>query len=608
MKTQEYNLATESIDVNSNFISFFIRNNIEIPLIQRDYVQGSNIQSEKRDAFIDSLYKALINENDSCELDFIYGTYDNGAFRPLDGQQRLTTLYLLHWFLFNKCRIEAPNTYAKIVEGNYLDSRYFCYKTRRSSTAFCQKLMVYNPKVLSACISENIIQQTWFSEDWKHDPSVIAMLEMLDALNAKFNQLSSPDVSNMLNILLHTKSINFDQLDMGSYKLTDSLYVKMNARGKQLTEFENWKAKFIQYLEEHFDNQNYMYAETNRKKDFEKIKDYFTHSVEHEWTDLFWTYIVNDYKAQVNIYNNLCQEEKIMHSKPSGPLIDSLFLNFYYYIYRILFFVLSNEDDKEGDDSIHGTEVSRKTLFKDVTNIEFLFRALDLFVQIDNHNDDKTHGFFNKLFYLEGQKTDGSIRLFSSETSDLFDSCIRNKASVDEQILLFCIIKYCIKNKCYTVTDNLKKYVRVCRNLLESINQRLTKDMKMHSNVRFSQLSKYVNTINDLCAVSDISTLPSIKGGMGDVISVYSWMLHYPNPEIYSLEDTSYTHGSLYAFDLEITLSDICKAFNEFKAASDLKRVRLLVAFGYKGANIGECAHGTRRFMGYKDRWDVLFR
>ena len=612
MENQNNNLTISSADVNSNFISFFLANNIEIPLIQRDYVQGSNYQHEKRDAFIDSLYLALTDESNTCELDFIYGTYDHGSFIPLDGQQRLTTLYLLHWFLMNKCRIDNPVEYSNIVQDINFDQHIFSYKTRRSSTAFCQKLMSFCPQTLSGKISHDIVEQTWFSEDWLQDPTVQSMLEMLDALNAKFSQLSSPNTMEMLKRLLYTKAINFDKLDMQSYRLTDSLYVKMNARGKQLTEFENWKAKFIQYLEENYDNQKYNYAEENRKDDYGKIKDYFTHSIEHEWTDLFWTYAVKDYKVRKSDYDKLSDSDKMLKAEPAGPLVDSFFLNFYFYVYRILSFLMGKEKENENDNnSIHGTETSRQSLFKEITNIEFFFRSLDLFVQIEKNNENKIQGFFDELFYLEGQKTDGSIRLFSSFNTNLFESCIINKASVDEQILLFCIIYYCLEQKCYSITDELKKYVRVCRNLLESINQRLKKDMKIHSNVRFSNLPSYVVTIRNLCSVKDLNELESFKNGMGDAESVesaYNWMKYYPNEDIYYLEDSGYTHGSLYAFDLSSNISDIREAFEIFKKASDLERVRLLVACGYKGMNYGGCAHGIRRFWGYRDRWDVLFR
>ena len=135
MEQNNQNISANE-EVNSNFITFFTRHKIEIPLIQRDYVQGSNLQSKKRNEFIDSLFEALKDDGKPCELDFIYGTENNGVFLPLDGQQRLTTLFLLHWYLINKCRLEIPNEYKRIMAEIKWDACEFSYKTSRSSTVF----------------------------------------------------------------------------------------------------------------------------------------------------------------------------------------------------------------------------------------------------------------------------------------------------------------------------------------------------------------------------------------------------------------------------------------------------------------------------------------
>ena len=54
-----------------------------------------------RERFIEALYKA-VTEN-PITLDFVYGDIDKeGNMTPLDGQQRLTTLFLLHWYAAKK--------------------------------------------------------------------------------------------------------------------------------------------------------------------------------------------------------------------------------------------------------------------------------------------------------------------------------------------------------------------------------------------------------------------------------------------------------------------------------------------------------------------------
>lgn len=70
---------------------------IEIPIIQRDYAQGREGKEELRKNFLTAL-REVVNDK-SLELDFVYGSVKNKILQPLDGQQRLTTLFLLHWFV-----------------------------------------------------------------------------------------------------------------------------------------------------------------------------------------------------------------------------------------------------------------------------------------------------------------------------------------------------------------------------------------------------------------------------------------------------------------------------------------------------------------------------
>ena len=85
-------------------------NRIVIPIIQRDYAQGREDDETRRirERFLDSLYKAIMGT--PIKLDFIYGDIDvDGVMTPLDGQQRLTTLFLLHWYAAKKEQL-AKNT------------------------------------------------------------------------------------------------------------------------------------------------------------------------------------------------------------------------------------------------------------------------------------------------------------------------------------------------------------------------------------------------------------------------------------------------------------------------------------------------------------------
>ncbi len=65
---------------------------VQIPIIQRDYAQGRTKNLAICKNFLKTLKESIIN-NKTINLDFIYGNVDKDIFLPLDGQQRLTTLF-----------------------------------------------------------------------------------------------------------------------------------------------------------------------------------------------------------------------------------------------------------------------------------------------------------------------------------------------------------------------------------------------------------------------------------------------------------------------------------------------------------------------------------
>ena len=123
------------------FESFIKEQKIEIPAIQRDYVQGRGFtieEQDKREAFVSRLINTIADDNAKpCHLEFIYGAKNNvsNRFIPLDGQQRLTTLFILHWVIWQKSSNDARQKYPlNLIEG-------FNYETRLSSSTFCRNII-----------------------------------------------------------------------------------------------------------------------------------------------------------------------------------------------------------------------------------------------------------------------------------------------------------------------------------------------------------------------------------------------------------------------------------------------------------------------------------
>lgn len=216
---------------------------ISIPIIQRDYAQGRKDAVTIRDKFLYEIFNRLDND-ENLFLDFVYGNIEGDKFIPIDGQQRLTTLFLLHLYFAKK----------ESKDCEYLKG--FTYETRSSSREFCERLVNADIDFNKDEISADIKNYSWFMPFWENDPTVKSMLVMIDAIHDKFKNFTFYD---------RLENINFSFLELKEFGLTDDLYIKMNARGKPLSEFENFKAEFEKELSQDI-----------------KAK------LDNEWLDLFW--------------------------------------------------------------------------------------------------------------------------------------------------------------------------------------------------------------------------------------------------------------------------------------------------------------------------------
>lgn len=271
---------------------------IEIPILQRDYAQGRKEEGEVRTLFLNSLFQALNNDDkfrQPLDLDFIYGNFEEGknkAFSVLDGQQRLTTLFLLHWYLaVQHGHIEEFRSRFVTDKRNSHNSR-FTYKTRPSTTEFFDALTSSDIKQSNGVISEQIKDSQWFYLSWQQDPTVQACLNMLDAIQELFDNNEVDLYERIVNT--SKPYITFQFLDLHSFGLSDELYIKMNARGKPLTTFENFKAKLEQKIKS-FDGPWPKFSLPFNEN--ASGYDYFIHKVDTDWTDLFWP------------YRNVCSED-----------------------------------------------------------------------------------------------------------------------------------------------------------------------------------------------------------------------------------------------------------------------------------------------------------
>ncbi|MCC2548517.1 DUF262 domain-containing protein [Hymenobacter sp. BT175] len=252
---------------------------VQVPMIQRDYAQGRKSEEAVRSRFLSALFGAL-GGNNQLTLDFVYGSVQlldkKPYFVPLDGQQRLTTLFLLYWYIGNRELTGEHKTRLNAWLGK------FSYATRSTARDFCAKLTSVDIDPASKP-SQTIRNLAWFYSSYQQDPTVQAMLEMLDAIHKRYVEAAATDLFPAL------KQLSFYVLPLDGFGLSDELYIKMNARGKQLTGFENFKADFIDWLRADTNPEREEFAEPvaldGRSIPF---VDAFTIKLDTTWTDLFW--------------------------------------------------------------------------------------------------------------------------------------------------------------------------------------------------------------------------------------------------------------------------------------------------------------------------------
>jgi len=261
---------------------------VEIPVIQRDYAQGreDDHSREVRKRFIEALGETLSADRPSSgplDLDFVYGRWD-GATRtlePLDGQQRLTTLFLLHWYLASlDGAFDVFQSWATLPGGGSC----FTYRTRPAAREFFDAL-VRQPAPLSTLgaegrrVSEWAADSTWFVRNWNRDPTVRGCLMMLDAIHDRF----ATEIGAWSRLVSsESPAIVFRLLPLEHFNLSDDLYVKMNARGKPLTAFEVFKAELERFVGNAFGD------ELCPKASKMSWRDYVSRQFDMAWTDFLW--------------------------------------------------------------------------------------------------------------------------------------------------------------------------------------------------------------------------------------------------------------------------------------------------------------------------------
>lgn len=261
---------------------------IIVPRIQRNYAQGRNGENEAkiRENFLREIFKNLA-VNTVMGMNFMYGAVKKNkendkeeyVMELLDGQQRFTTLYLLHWYLLNKEKKQNDPAFKPVRDA----LKSFLYETRTTATKFCKSLADYTCDFGEDKPSEHITRARWYYRTYDKDSTVAGMLVMLDAIDSYYKKY---DIKNALE---RTDNLQFYVLPLMQFSKSEELYMKMNARGLPLSVFDSFKADFTGAMRkvEQLNNEKVQLEGGMEGEEVTHIEN-ISIKLDAKWIDLFW--------------------------------------------------------------------------------------------------------------------------------------------------------------------------------------------------------------------------------------------------------------------------------------------------------------------------------
>lgn len=280
---------------NSSYFRKLINNYIiYVPEFQRNYLQGDDSNESikyKRDRLLDDIFNCIESQSKSIDLGFIYGrveeSYKGKLFYPYDGQQRLTTLYFLYLLIYFK--------FKNYDEINSIKEK-LSYQTRISTNRFIESFLSW---ILDSKEKDNIyndfwnkdgkdlkgfiMSQDWFMmTEWNYDVSIINMLSIIVEISGRIKK-NLGDKTEIVNFIDKDENnpFQFDFIYVDDISKSDDLYIKINARGKALSPFENLKSDIDKYW-----------------KDEDKTK------LDAEWTEYVWNQLDENDKNKEKSFDN----------------------------------------------------------------------------------------------------------------------------------------------------------------------------------------------------------------------------------------------------------------------------------------------------------------
>lgn len=527
---------------------------IEIPIIQRDYAQGREKEEKKRNRFLEALLKA-INSDKGITLDFIYGSVIDNKLVPLDGQQRLTTLFLLHWYAAKRENIPAEQ---------WEVLKKFSYATRPSARRFCEQFLTFVPDFdARKHLSEQICNEAWFPMAWNDDPTVEGMLRMLDAIHHTF-----AETTHLWEALTEDRKITFYFRKLEDMDITDDIYIKMNSRGKPLTDFEHFKAEFTESIRETIGN------------------DTISHKIDVTWTNMLWPY------------------------RSDNNIIDEEFLNYFHFLTDIIR-IKSDDDMSNKKDYFEMISIYKNNK----NNIDFLEKSFDCWIGIE-----KIEEFFSEYLYREGESYQSNkVKVYEWE-SNLFKDCCKNYTGLgagrfgfSKMLMFYAFVVWKIKATNISSSDFAYR-IRIVRNLVWNSS----------SEIRLDNMKTLLEEVEEIILknILEQKTTAFNTRQKQEEIEKIKWCNEHTEltEKLFELEDHKTLYGCIAAVGLEnsqnfdafrtlfdndlLLVSKVLLTYGDYSQTYTDKRYRFMASHNYRTWQ--EMLHPSQQRKEFEKTKDII--
>ena len=451
---------------------------IVIPDLQRDYCwgletfdKGRKAQGELVSQFIQCILDGSKNR-EAMTMGLLYGYEEpKGQIQLCDGQQRLTTLYLLVGVLYREN--ESPELESLLMtryEQEDDQETQLQYAIRESTLYFLSDL-VYHYFVRKD--SDNIETAEWYYREYDQDASIQAIISAvrhIEKIVAYYKKEDSADLKKFADFVIN--NLKFVYFDMGDRLHGEETFVVINTTGEPLTASENLKPILIgnlqdekrrQFADEWEEREDWFWRHRNKKQEAtsdELSSDFYI------W---YWQL-------------QLLQERMWKDGKPHDIHPKDLFMRP----------AVAIGTESEEYDSTHRWNSK-------LENIHNRFKALVLLYDTIEGNND-----FNKVLSVLQENTDGK----SGQT--IFE-WLRMKSNID---VLLPLIAFCEKfGKSEDIFNQSNDIVLFACRLAKNALDKKYRRMRKNDDETYLDWRYIVQIIEQTDNIEDLLTFDSMKEG-----------------------------------------------------------------------------------------------